>query len=278
MAVKYCTGKRSPASNTRRMAHTTNTVSSRSSDAFPYQQNLAVQQLLQSNSAHSSNAVGTVSRRSSLPPNLHSAPADPRAVVDTADTRASGYLASASIFSFLDSMMLGMSMSTASSTSYQAYLDRFDLPEQQGARFRNRFSGTTYATSNEAQQQELESLSTRYENLQAYLDGGIRYLSNNTSALTIGGCRDRCSANPGWGAWTCSERSARAIALCPPFWSATAGEQATMIVHELAHMRYQIRNHNAGNARQRGSNPECYASYIADLFGFSSYSNQCPRV
>jgi hypothetical protein len=277
MAVKYCTGKHSPAATNRRMARASNTVSARSSDSLTYQQTPGLQQPPAVQQLLHSNAVGTVSRRSSLPPNMHSAPADPGAVVGTADTRASAYLTSASVFSFLDSMMLGMSMNIATK-SYQAYLDRFDQPEQQGARFRNRFSGVTYATSAEAEQQELETISTRYEIMKAYLEGGIRYVSNNASVITIGGCHDRCSRHPHWGAWTCAERGARAIALCPPFWSASEGEQATMIVHELAHMRYQMRNHNAGNARQRGNNPECYASYIADLFGFSSYSDQCPRA
>ncbi len=264
MAVKYCTGKHNSAAPVRR------TQSAR--PALYQQQSTAVQDVMQGS------AVGTVSRRSSLPANLHSAPADPTAVVTAADTAASGYVTSASIFSFLDSMMLDMAMNNSSSNSFQAYLNRFDTAEQVGARFRNRFSGQTYATEAQAQARELESLSTRFENIQTYLDAGIRYISNDRSRVTIGSCRDRCSAHPGWGAWTCPERSARAIALCPLFWPASTNEQATMIVHELAHLRYGFDAHNAGNQRQRGRNPECYASYVADLFGFSSASNQCPTV
>lgn len=264
MAVKYCTGKHNSAAPVRR------TQSAR--PVLYQQQSTSVQDVLQNS------AVGTVSRRSSLPANLHSAPADPTSVVTAADTAASGYLTSASIFSFLDSMMLDHSISSSSSNSFQAYLNRFDTAEQVGARFRNRFSGETYATEAQAQARELESLSTRYENIQTYLDAGIRYISNDRTRVSIGSCRDRCSAHPGWGAWTCPERSARAIALCPMFWSASASEQATMIVHELAHLRYGFAAHNAGNQRQRGRNPECYASYVADVFGFSSFSNQCPTV
>ena len=264
MAVKYCTGKHNSAAPVRR------TQSAR--PVLYQQQSTSVQDVLQNS------AVGTVSRRSSLPANLHSAPADPTSVVTAADTAASGYLTSASIFSFLDSMMLDHSISSSSSNSFQAYLNRFDTAEQVGTRFRNRFSGQTYATEAQAQARELESLSTRYENIQTYLDAGIRYISNDRTRVSIGSCRDRCSAHPGWGAWTCPERSARAIALCPMFWSASASEQATMIVHELAHLRYGFAAHNAGNQRQRGRNPECYASYVADVFGFSSFSNQCPTV
>ncbi|WP_323813552.1 hypothetical protein [Cellvibrio sp. NN19] len=264
MAVKYCTGKRAAHIAMR------NPQTSRSR-IYP-QQSPAVQEVMQTS------AVGTVSGNSSLPANLHSASADPRAVVTAADSAAAGYLTSATIFSFLDSMMLDMAMNNSSSNSFLAYLNRFDTPEQVGTRFRNRFSGQTYATEAQAQARELESLSARFENIGTYLDAGIGYISNDRSRVSIGSCRDRCSAHPAWGAWTCPERSARAIALCPPFWSSTAGEQATMIVHELAHLRYGLQAHNAGNQRQRGRNPECYASYIADVFGFSSYSNQCPRV
>lgn len=264
MAVKYCTGKHNSAAPVRRTQPTR--------PVLYQQQATAVQDVMQGS------AVGTVSRRSSLPANLHSAPADPTAVVTAADTAATGYVTSASIFSFLDSMMLDMAMNNSSSNSFQAYLNRFDTPEQVGGRFRNRFSGQTYATEAQAQAREFESLSTRFENIQAYLDAGIRYISNDRTRVTIGSCRDRCSAHPTWGAWTCPERSARAIALCPLFWPATTGEQATMIVHELAHLRYGLDAHNAGNQRQRGRNPECYASYVADLFGFSSASNQCPTV
>jgi hypothetical protein len=171
-----------------------------------------------------------------------------------------------------------MAMNMASITSYQHYLARFDTPELVGTRYRNRFNGQTYATETQAQARELESLSGRYDNLLTYLDAGIRYISNDSASLNIGNCRDRCNANPGWGAWTCSQFSAHAIALCPLFWTSSASERTSIIIHELAHMRFGIRNHNAGNQRQRGANPECYASYVADVLGFSSFSGQCPTV
>jgi hypothetical protein len=70
------------------------------------------------------------------------------------------------------------------------------------------------------------------------------------------------------------------MAFCPAFWTTMSdGERATAIVHELVHMRYHFPNHNFGNERQRGRNPECYASFIADFFGIqSNYSDQCPPV
>ena len=53
-------------------------------------------------------------------------------------------------------MMLDHSISSSSSNSFQAYLNRFDTAEQVGTRFRNRFSGQTYATEAQAQARELE--------------------------------------------------------------------------------------------------------------------------
>ncbi len=262
MAVKYCTGKR----------QSTAARPTRAKAALYQQQASSVQDVLHSG------AQGTVSRRSSLAANTNGAPADPRTAVDGADGRANGLLTSASIFSFLDSMGLDMNLARARSASMQAYLDRFDVPEAVGARFRNRFTGDSFATQNEAEARELESLSTRFDNLLSYLDAGIRYVANDSTRVRLGTCRDRCSAHPGWGAWTCAERATHAIALCPIFWSSSTDEQAVMIVHELAHQRYGLTAHNFGSQRQRARNPECYASYIADAFGFAPFSGQCPTV
>lgn len=266
MAVKYCTGKSSPSSTTRR----SHLAGANASPAM--QQSLAVQEVMRGP------ATGTVGANSSLTPNQNTAPANSVSVVTTADGAADAYLTVASMFTGLDALAISQAINTQSSVSYQAYLSRFGAPEHVGARFRNRFSGATFATTNLATESELNSLSTRFENLQSYLGAGIRYLSNNTANINIGSCRTHCSAHPGWGAWTCPERGSHAIGLCPPFWNATRGEQGTMIIHELAHQRYQLENHNFGSLRQRGNNPECYASYVADLFGFASYSGQCPPI
>ncbi|MCH8532483.1 MAG: hypothetical protein LAT65_16655 [Saccharospirillum sp.] len=34
----------------------------------------------------------------------------------------------------------------------------------------------------------------------------------------------------------------------------------------------------AGNRRQRGSNPECYASYIGDIRNITSFDGRCPPI
>lgn len=273
MAVKHCTGKNS---SSRGNCACQSPSVARQSRNTEYRQSQVVQDVMQG----SGNGAGTVSARSSLPPNQFSAPADPLALVVQMDARAASYLSAASVVTFLESMMFDQNMHRASSNGYQSYLNRFGLPEQVGRRFRNRFDGTEYATSAVAQARELESLSDRYESLGTHLDAGVRYVSNDAARINIGNCRDSCAANPGWGAWSCSAGGGRSMALCPAFWTTMSdGERATAIVHELVHMRYRFANHNSGNERQRGRNPECYASFIADFFGISSsYSGQCPPV
>ena len=272
MAVKHCTGKRSVHTAGRHPTIARTTQLQRQPQRQPYQQVAAVQEAI-----HSSGS-GTVSARSSLPADEHSAPSDPTSVVSAADASASGQLSAAVLFPALSAMFIENGIDPTTTTSYTAYLARFDRPEEIDGRFRNRFSRTLFATENDAMASELHSLSDRFSSLETYLAGGIRYISNSTARVRVGSCRDRCSAHPGWGAWTCSERGARAIALCPMFWAEGTSQQAGMIVHELAHMRFGITNHDTGTQRQRGRNPECYASYVADLFGYSSFSDQCPSV
>jgi hypothetical protein len=267
MAVKYCTGKRSARSVGRGaiVAHAT------PAQHQPRQQVPAVQDAI------SGKGMGSVSARSSLPPNEHSAPADPTSVVTTADADAQSQLVSATIFPALSAMFIDNAMDPSSTAGYTAYLARFDRPEEVSGRFRNRFSRTLFATENEAIVSELNSLSGRFSALGAYLDGGIRYISNSSARIRIGGCRDSCDAHPNWGAWTCFQRSARTIALCPLFWG-DGTERGNIIVHELAHLRFGLVNHDFANQRQRARNPECYASYVADILGYSSFSGQCPSV
>ncbi len=273
MAVKHCTGKCNPGSLGRNAAVSRAMPAQRQ----PYQQVSAVQDVIQ-NPGLGGGGSGTVSAHSSLPANMHSAPADPLSVVTAADASATGQLTAAILFPALSAMFIESAMDPTSTAGFTAYVARFDRPEEVRGRFRNRFTRATFATENEAMASELNSLSDRFASLGTFLDGGIRYISNSTGGLRLGSCRaDSCAAHPLWGAWTCSS-GARSIALCPLFWPEGNSQQAGIIVHELAHMRFGMTNHDAGNQRQRGRNPECYASYVADLFGYSSFSDQCPSV
>ncbi len=295
MSLRYCTGKRKHRCAAQRMRtpiyQQSIAVRDTLNETFNEQGNRGqglnvlapIQSSIKKNNTQTSDSTGgygTLSRRSSLPANLHSAPANPTAVVNIADGRAQAFLDSAGVLTTLASFGLSQSINMAGNRTLGAYLSRFDRPEQVGRRYRNRFSGRTYASENDAQAHELDSLSSRYQRMSNYLNAGIRYISNSTTRTRIGRCRDRCSAHPGWVAWSCDDRRGHAIALCPSYWSLAGGDsqRAVAIVHELVHLRLQLRRHNAGNQRQRGRNPECYASFVADIFGITPFDGQCPPV
>ncbi len=264
MSVRHCTGKRSQSS-----------VTPGSRRAHSYQQSSDVRDVMYGNG----NGQATVTAYNACSAKTNPAPANAASIIDTADSSASGFLQSASMFSFLAGFGEEHNLQSQSA-GVQAYESRFGNPEQVGRRFRNRFTGDTYATESAAKTQELYSLSDRFDKLSAYLDAGIRYRCNTNSNINIATCTDRCSSHPDGVLWTCSNRAAHAIAVCPSFWSLSGGDaqRAIGIIHELAHQRFEIRNHLHGNQRQRAANPECYASYVADNFGVTPFDTQCPPV
>lgn len=268
MSVRHCTGKRSQS-----------TVASASRRAHSYQQSSDVRDVMYGNTNTSDNAQATVTSYNACSGRTNPAPANAASVIDTADARASGFLQSASVFSFLAGFGEEHNLHSQSA-GLQAYESRFGNPEQVGRRFRNRFTGDTYATESAAKVQELYSLSDRFDSLSAYLDAGITYRCNTNSNINIATCRDHCSAHPGWALWTCAKRAAHSIAVCPSYWGLSGGDahRGIAIVHELAHQRFEMENHLHGSPRERGRNPECYASYVADNFGVTPFDNQCPAI
>lgn len=276
MSVRHCTGKRSQTS-----------VASASRRAHSYQQSSDVRDVMYGASTSmetgapvGTSAQATVTSVSSCAKNSNSAPNNAASVIDSSDARASGYLQSASIFSFLAGFGVEEKLDTNSSAGYQAYESRFGPPEKVGKVYRDRFTGNTYATESAAKVQELYSLSDRYDKLSAYLDGGISYHCNSKTNLNIATCSDRCSSHPNWVLWTCAKRASHAIAVCPSFWTLSGGDsqRAIGIIHELAHQRFEMENHLHGGPRERGRNPECYASYAADMYGITPFDNQCPPI
>ena len=271
MSVRYRTGMRRHRCSAQRMRAPTHQQSSSVRDALYDQSGTQTGDTAAA-------GMATVAPRSSLPPNANSAPANPRAVVNIADARAQGYLDSAAVLTNLASFAISQGINMTANSTLQAYQDRFGDPQRVGRRYRNRFTGHTYAHQADAQAGELDSLSNRYQQMSDYLGAGIRYITNSNTRIRIGRCRDRCSSHPAWAAWSCNDRRAHAIALCAPYWTLPAGDshRGIAIVHELAHLRLQLLRHNAGNQWQRGRNPECYASFVADLFGITPFDGQCP--
>jgi hypothetical protein len=62
--------------------------------------------------------------------------------------------------------------------------------------------------------------------------------------------------------------------LCPNFWSSVDSEEASVtLLHEVGHMLFHFGDPFGTN---RPRNPECYAGFVADLYGIPSARNtQC---
>jgi hypothetical protein len=223
----------------------------------------------------------TPTASSSCPANTHSAPADPMAELTAADERAQLMTLGCSHLLFVEALTRDDPTLGGPSPTSEAYLRRFDHPPPApNGRFRNRFDNKVHATENEAIRAEMLFLSRRYERLHRFIAGNIRYRCPGTSAITLPGCASfRCGANT--LAFSCP--GGRQIAICPSHWTyplmASTDQRGGNIIHESVHMNLQFLNHNKGSPAQRARNSECYAAFVADIYGFvSDDSTDCTPV
>lgn len=209
--------------------------------------------------------------------NTHEAPDDPVAALGSIDDLARHMaLGSSHLLSF--EALLFRDPTFGPSDVSDAYRRRFGAPQAVSGGFRNRFSGNVRATSEQAAQEEMQTLSERFRLLHTYLSGRITYRCRPLGVqFTIGGCTGRCAAND--LAHSCVPQDARTIVLCPAFWTdLTMEQQAGAVIHEAVHMRLNFSPHLATTVTQRGRNPECYTSFAADIYGFDPADARCPPV
>ena len=208
-----------------------------------------------------------VAASSTCPPHPQGAGATALADITDADARAELMLLGASNLLTVEAIDFDDPAIGPTDVS-RAYERRFGLPPPAtGGRFTNRFTRATFATRNEAMRSEMLTLSARYERLHRGLSGGIRYRCPGTSRFTVPGCRanERCDAND--NARSCPVGT-RQMILCNPFWTAPdmqgADPRAATIIHEAVHI---FLRHGGHSGRIR--NPECFAAFIADVYGFA---------
>ncbi|MHA7879047.1 MAG: hypothetical protein ACX931_04600 [Saccharospirillum sp.] len=205
-------------------------------------------------------------------------PDDAGAVIRQADVKATSLLGVGQFSTMLLSSMVRLDIDWSSHPTMNAYLNRFGGPEAVGERFRNRFTGVTFATEKDAQSSELGVIDNRLARMQRRLAAGINYRCNSSGRIRLGSCTDRCRDN--WALWTC-HHGTRDIAVCPPFFNGNGvndDNRGLGVIHELGHNTLGLAAHSAGNRRQRGRNPECYASYIGDIRGLTSFDGRCPPI
>jgi hypothetical protein len=210
----------------------------------------------------------------SCPANKAGAGADPAADLASLDGRAQGFAQSMAMLGAAASILDPASGTHAFDVSYQT---RMGTPAKVGKKFRDRFSGKLFATEKEAAQKEAGVISSRFGRILAFLADSITYKCRaNGVAYTLGGCPGRCRTDE--IAQACVPTDKRTIGICPAFWDLDSdSERAGTLVHEAAHARLDFGGHGHGSRAQRGRNPACYESMVADVFGFPA-DDKCPPV
>ncbi|GHE20358.1 hypothetical protein [Halomonas urumqiensis] len=207
----------------------------------------------------------SVNRIRSCQANQHGIPDNAGDIIRGADGHAESYLHGATVLSTLAGFSLSQDIDVSQNRVYQAYEDRFGPPPAVRGGFRDRFDRSRHADEDAAKASELGSLSDRLSRMAGHLSNGINYRCRNA-------CRDD------WVLWTQVGRNHRRINMCPDFFTSgySESQQAIGIIHELGHNRLRLDHHNANTSAQRVGNPECYASFVADIFGVNSWDSQCP--
>lgn len=210
----------------------------------------------------------------SCPANRNGASGSPFGDLDAIDQRAQGLAMATSTLAIIGTIL---DPSTAFDTLSQSYRARFGTPSPQGTKFRNRFTGALLATREQAAQQELSVISSRLDRIATFLGGSIRYTCHNPNVqFSHSNCVSTCRPND--MAYSCTPVDLRRIEICPDFWTLSADQQVIAIIHEAVHMLLNFKFHGHGSRAARGSNPECYASLVADAFNIAPFDTRCPAL
>jgi hypothetical protein len=212
--------------------------------------------------------------------NADSAPADPRTALQAANDRAVLTSLGTSLLLFSESLFIQDATFGASST-FTFYRRRFGDPVAVGAKFRNRFNNTLHDTLLKAQASELQFLSKRLETISHFLEGNIHFKCTGTTTTTIGSCTHHCGASTVLA--SCSAGHGSEMAICPGFWGVGApDQQAIGMIHEISHMLFHLGDHDtapfAQSSTERRTEPECYSSLVADIYGITPFDPSCPII
>jgi hypothetical protein len=226
----------------------------------------------------------TVSDRSSCPANTNGAPALPEIDLTLAEVLVGADLTMARIGLIVNIQSLQAGNRPQRSASFNAYLTRFGLPERlSNGRYRDRFSGSQFATEDGAVEAELTQLKYRLERIQDIFSRSIRYIcASERRLLTIGNCTERCVDQTGEAfAWVCRGGGAgNTIVICPAFWLMLSNDQSIGLIHEAAHLVFGFGDPSGASmtTRRRARNPVCYSGFVASVSGRNPPDSDCPPV
>jgi hypothetical protein len=180
-------------------------------------------------------------------------------------------------------MMLKMDMMTStgvpSGKAFDAYRSRFGDPVESKGKFKNRFSGSVHASLADAQVSEMRSLIGILEQVEKFLDRDIVYRCLGNATPIVAGCQFK-KCQPGDVLRTC--KGIKAIGICPDFWSLLPAEREIGIIHEVFHIHFGFGDIDkapfAQTFNQRRHEPECFASFVADVNNVTPFDPSCPST
>ena len=180
-------------------------------------------------------------------------------------------------------MTLGLDLMNATGvpagSGFDAYRRRFGDPAAVGNRFRNRFNGSLHNIIAEAQVSEMSSLIGILDQIGNVLARDINYRCIGPNVSIVGGNTFNCATS---GFALITSNGVNRIIICPNFWGLSASQRGIGIIHEAVHILFPFGDHDtapfAQSSDQRRTEPECYASMVADLNGVQPFDTSCPPV
>ncbi|MFM9910770.1 MAG: DUF4157 domain-containing protein [Chitinophagaceae bacterium] len=204
------------------------------------------------------------------------APPSPLIFVILSNTIAEMHLSTAKLTMTLDMMNTSGNLA---GPAFDAYRRRFADPVAVGNKFRNRFNSTLLNSLAEAQASEMTSLIGILDRIGNVLARDIDYRCIGPHARTIGGTLFDCATT---GFSLISTQGVNRIIICPSFWGLNPGQRGVGLIHEAVHILFPFGDHDtapfAQSSNQRRTEPECYASLVADLNNVQPLDPSCPPV
>ena len=204
-----------------------------------------------------------------------SAPPSPLTFIILSDSMADMHLTMARVTLSLDLMN---TTGIPAGSGFNAYRRRFGDPAQVRNKFRNRFNNSLHDTLAEAQASEMRSLISILDRLSSVLARDINYRCIGPHVRTIGGSVFDCATT---GFALISINGVNRIIICPAFWGLSPSQRGIGIIHEAVHILFPFGDHDATPAQssnQRRTEPECYASMVADINNVQPFDQSCPPV
>ena len=135
----------------------------------------------------------------------------------------------------------------------------------------NRLTGAVRPDNDTAVSEEMDLVATRYELIADQFGSGFTHYLCMSTTRSFGGCTiTDCSRD----AWACP--GVTGIFLCPGFWGGDPRDSSTLLIHEMSHQIWSRVFHGASGSGGNFRHAECYASYVADIFGLQPGGPACP--